>query len=158
MSGSSSGFCNQVVDYIKSVPGILKMIELAIILCGAAPTIDGSSGNKGFFLFVSILALILTFALFIIFIFNINTWCPIIPWKYTELGWCAFIALFYFIASIVIATIAKYDGAYGGATFFGFAAFLTYTAEAVYHFLKIRGELPSTSADRYNASQQPTNN
>jgi hypothetical protein len=29
--------------------------------------------------------------------------------------WCAFIALFYFIASIVIATIAKYVGTYGAA-------------------------------------------
>jgi hypothetical protein len=29
--------------------------------------------------------------------------------------WCAFIALFYFIASIVIATIANQAGIYGGA-------------------------------------------
>jgi hypothetical protein len=29
--------------------------------------------------------------------------------------WCAFIALLYLIASIIVATIAKYSGVYGAA-------------------------------------------
>jgi len=29
--------------------------------------------------------------------------------------WCAFIALLYFIASIIVATIAKHNGIYGAA-------------------------------------------
>jgi hypothetical protein len=31
------------------------------------------------------------------------------------MGWCVFIALFYFIASIVVATIANLNGTYGAA-------------------------------------------
>lgn len=45
---------------------------MAVILCGAASAVLGGSGHKGFFLFVSILALIITFVLIIIMLLNVQ--------------------------------------------------------------------------------------
>jgi len=151
------------LDYIRSVPGVLKLIELlcdllAVILCGAAPLVDGGSGQKGFFLFVSILALIVTTILFILFVLNINNMLLKNRWPLIEMCWCAFIALFYFIASIVIATIAKQNGTYGAAAFFGFAAFITYVADAIFQFRTNRSSSYAHNEQQYGqqyGQQQP---
>ncbi len=98
--------------------------------------------------------------------------------------WCAFIALFYFIASIVIATIANQAGIYGGAAvndslkedykekkmmnvffflqFFGFAAFITYVADGIFQFRTYRSRSYDSSREQQYAPnpneqrQQPT--
>jgi len=44
---------------------------LGTILAGAASVVDGSSGNRAFFLFVSILALIITTVLLVLALINI---------------------------------------------------------------------------------------
>jgi hypothetical protein len=41
-------------------------------LAGAAPIVDGGSGNRGFFLFVSILALIITTTLLFMLVLNVQ--------------------------------------------------------------------------------------
>ncbi len=41
-------------------------------MAGAAPVVDGSSGNRAFFLFVSILALIITTVLLVLSLINIT--------------------------------------------------------------------------------------
>ncbi|CAF0783422.1 unnamed protein product [Didymodactylos carnosus] len=55
-----------------------------------------------------------------------------------EMFWCAFIALLYLIASIIVATLAKYHGVYGAAAFFGFAAFITYVFDGLNNFRMYR--------------------
>jgi hypothetical protein len=145
--------------YLVSIPtGILKLIEslcnfLGVILCATGSTDAGGSGNKGFFLFVSILALIITFLLLVLGVLNVQkTYWPS-RWPFIEFCWCAFIALFYFIASIVLAAVAKYNGVWGGATFFGFAAFITYVADALFQFREFR----NNSFDQQNAQQYAPN-
>ncbi|CAF1506519.1 unnamed protein product [Adineta steineri] len=132
------------VDYIRSIPGILKIIELfcdllGTALAGAGPAVDSvTTGQRGFFLFVSIVALIITTVLLVLGLLNIHNVFLTGRWPIIEFCWCAFISLFYFIASIVIATVGKYDGRFGAAAFFGFAAFITYVAEAVLQFRAYR--------------------
>ncbi|CAF4044711.1 unnamed protein product [Rotaria sp. Silwood2] len=142
------GSCTSAIgcqyEYIRSIPFVLKLIEfvcdlLAVSLCGAGPTLDEGNGRRGFFLFVSILALIITVVLLILcLIINLKAIFNLHFWLKLEFGWCAFIALFYFIASIVIATAGKASGLYGAAAFFGFAAFITYVADAVHKFIQFR--------------------
>lgn len=143
----------------RSINGILKLIEflcdlLAVILCGAASGVVGGSGHRGFFLFVSILALIITFFIIIIMLLNVQAVLLRGRWPMIELIWCGFIALFYFIASIVIATIANRNGTYGGAAFFGFAAFITYTADAITQFRTNRSSSYADNAAQYGGGQQ----
>jgi len=149
------------LDYIQSIPGVLKLIELlcdllAVILDGAAPAVPGGSGQKGFFLFVSILALIITTILLILAVLNIQNMFLKNRWPFIELVWCGFIALFYFIASIVIATIANQNGTYGGAAFFGFAAFITYVADAVFQFRTHRSNSYGQHEQQYAPNPNPT--
>ncbi|UJR28772.1 hypothetical protein I4U23_009998 [Adineta vaga] len=136
-SSSNSIGCN--LGYFRNIPGILKIIELlcdllGTILAGAAPICDGTSGKRGFYLFVSIVGLIITFILLILNLLNVPNVVLRGRWPLIEMGWCAFITLFYFIAGIVIATAGSCHGTYGAAAFFGFAAMITYAADAFFQF------------------------
>lgn len=148
------------MGYLKSIPGALKIFELlfdfmALILSAAAPIIDGYSGNRGFFIFVTVLALIVTVLLFIIMLFKINESCLSQWWGNVELVWCMFIALFYFIGSIVIAVVGPYAGIYGAAAFFGFAAFLTYLGDGLNRLrLRLTGQDAPNRATNYAANSQ----
>ncbi|CAF1080428.1 unnamed protein product [Rotaria sordida] len=138
---------------------VLKIIELvcdiiAVILCGAGPSLNEGNGRRGFFLFVTILALIITIVIFLICISNLKALCQKRHWYIIEIAWCIFIALFYFISSIVIATAAKDSGVYGAAAFFGFAAFCTYVADAIYQFLELRS---TPRAEQYATNTSPGN-
>ncbi|CAF0977646.1 unnamed protein product [Rotaria sordida] len=112
---------------------VLKIIELvcdiiAVILCGAGPSLNEGNGRRAL--------------------------CQKRHWYIIEIAWCIFIALFYFISSIVIATAAKDSGVYGAAAFFGFAAFCTYVADAIYQFLELRS---TPRAEQYATNTSPGN-
>ncbi|CAF1457868.1 unnamed protein product [Adineta ricciae] len=152
------------LDYLRTIPGILKIIELlcdilGTILAGAAPVYDSTAGNRSFYLFVSILALIITFVLLILGLLNVHNVVLRGRWPIIELCWCLFICLFYFIAGIVIAVVGKYHGAYGAAAFFGFAAMIVYGADAFFQFRTYRGDSSSPPPQQYapdiSAPQRP---
>ncbi|CAF2409583.1 unnamed protein product [Rotaria sp. Silwood2] len=153
--------------YIRTISGILKTIEfvcdaVALILGAAAPSMV-FSGHKGFFTFVAALAIVITAILFVLALLNIQTVCIPDRWLVIEMFWCALIALLFFIASIVVATIAKHNGVYGAAAFFGFAAFVTYVADAINRFRLLRAGPRSQHTETYISNttttvtrQQPT--
>ncbi|CAF0879317.1 unnamed protein product [Rotaria sp. Silwood1] len=153
--------------YISTISGILKTIEfvcdaVALILGAAAPSM-AFSGHKGFFTFVAALAIIITTILFALALLNIQAVCMPERWLFIEMFWCAFIALLFFIASIVLATVAKHNGVYGAAAFFGFAAFVTYVADAINRFRLLRAGPHGRHTETYTSNttttvtrQQPT--
>jgi len=55
-------------------------------LAGAAPVVDGHSGNRAFFLFVSILALIITLVLLALALINIPNTFLIRYWPFAVSG------------------------------------------------------------------------
>ncbi|CAF2113705.1 unnamed protein product [Rotaria magnacalcarata] len=147
-------------DYIRTIPGTLKAIQflcdlVALILGATAPAIS-YSGHKGFFTFVAILAIIITTILFLLALINLQAVCIPDRWLLIEMFWCAFIALLFFIASIVVATIAKYNGVYGAAAFFGFAAFFTYLADAIYRFRLVRAGPRGRHTETYTSNTTTT--
>ncbi|CAF0994587.1 unnamed protein product [Rotaria sordida] len=146
--------------YISTIPGILKAIEFicdagALILGAVAPTIT-FTGHKGFFTFVAALAIIITTILFLLALINIQAVCIPDRWLVIEMSWCALIALLFFIASIVVATVAKYNGVYGAAAFFGFAAFITYAADAINRFRLLRAGPRSRHTETYTSNTTTT--
>lgn len=143
------------LDHIKSIAGVLQMFELlfdllALIIGAAPPDVPGFSGNKGFFIFVTVLALVITLIFFILFCMKAQKLCCTARWFWIQIIWCAFISLLFFIGSIVIAVVGKENGAYGAAAFFGFAAMITYIADIIYTW---RNRDASNPADLYGPSR-----
>ncbi|CAF1065011.1 unnamed protein product [Adineta ricciae] len=153
------------INYLRTLPGILKIIQfacdiLSIILGAAAPTLT-YTGHKGFFVFVAILATVGTAFLLVLSLINLQAVCIPERWPMIEMFWCGFIALLYFIASIVIATIASNSGVFGAAAFFGFAAFIAYLADGLNRFrlmrTGLRGQHTETTTTTTTVTrQEPT--
>ncbi|CAF1572844.1 unnamed protein product [Adineta steineri] len=139
------------LNYVRKLPGMLKIVQLAcsfiaIILVAVAPTLT-YSGNKGFFIFVSIVAISITTILLLMALINLQA--VFIPerWSIIELCWCAFIALFYFIAGIVIATATDGNALYGAAACFGFAACIAYIVDFINRIRLRRAEEASENTE-----------
>ncbi|UJR20806.1 hypothetical protein I4U23_023918 [Adineta vaga] len=107
------------LKYLRTIPGILKIVQfvcdvICIILGGVAPSLT-FTGHKGFFLFVAVLAIVITTFLILLAVINLQAVCIPERWPLIEMFCCCIIALLYCIASIVVATAAKTNGVYGAA-------------------------------------------
>ncbi|CAF1446410.1 unnamed protein product [Adineta steineri] len=139
------------LNYVRKLPGMLKLVQLAcsfiaLILVAVAPTLTYSS-RKGFFLFVSIVSLSVTTILLLMALINLQA--VFIPerWSLIELCWCVFIALFYFIAGIVVATAVNGNAMFGAVAFFGFAACIAYIVDFINRIRLRRAEEASENTE-----------
>ncbi|XP_032087004.1 CKLF-like MARVEL transmembrane domain-containing protein 4 [Thamnophis elegans] len=103
------------LDYLRSPLGYLKIAQvvLALISFICIETINQCSPCEGlyFFEFVSCSALVVTGVLLLMFSLNLHSRIPQINWNTTDLvntGICTF---FFFIASIVLASLNHQKGA-----------------------------------------------
>ncbi|OCT57397.1 CKLF-like MARVEL transmembrane domain-containing protein 4 [Xenopus laevis] len=121
--------------YIRSLIGILKCIQVVLSLFAfiSIETIMECSPCEGlyFFEFVSCSAFVVTGVLLLLFSLNLHTRIPHINWTMTDLGNTVISALFFFIASVILASLNHKSGAEISAAVFGFLATLSYTVNAV---------------------------
>ncbi|XP_039250521.1 CKLF-like MARVEL transmembrane domain-containing protein 4 [Styela clava] len=120
--------------YLKSLPGILKMVEILlciiILIClGAAQVCSGSCSGFGFLRGMAIGAMIFTLILLIVFALTLNKQLTFIHWSGTDLLNSAIDALLLIIASIVLATQSA-TAAETAAVVFGFFAAIIYCVSA----------------------------
>ncbi|XP_067258167.1 CKLF-like MARVEL transmembrane domain-containing protein 4 isoform X1 [Chanodichthys erythropterus] len=122
------------LDYLKSIFGILKVIEvvLALISFIFIETIMMCSPCAGVYLFefVSCSAFVVTGVLLLIFSLNLHTKVPHVNWSLTccrggghahrDLINTATSTLFFFLASVVLAALNHQTGAEIAAVIFGF--------------------------------------
>ncbi|XP_077504295.1 MARVEL domain-containing protein 1-like [Amblyomma americanum] len=86
--------------YFKTVPGILKLIQVLfgmICLGCASPALIGYAR---FFLFVAALCYVVTVLLCIIYVLGVNTALSALPWLLGELAYTVTAVVLYIIASV----------------------------------------------------------
>lgn len=119
------------VFYVKSLPGLLKLVEvilsIIVLICLAFVSMcrDGSCSAVSFFRAVAVSALIVTLLLFLIFGLALKEKIHFINWVTTDLVNAVIFTVLYLISSSVMAakTVQSADKA---AIAFGFFATVAY--------------------------------
>ncbi|XP_013787640.1 MARVEL domain-containing protein 1-like [Limulus polyphemus] len=125
-------------SYIRTVPGILKVVQVVINLIGficAQVALCSLCSESNWFSFVSMTAFWVTLILLIFYLFHVIEKTHIIPWLLVELVYCGVWTIFYLIAALVVSVNGRYDNAWAAAGFFGFVAMLLYGTDT---FLKYK--------------------
>lgn len=119
------------MEYIRSLCGILKCCQvlLALLAFICIETIMECSPCEGlyFFEFVSCSAFVVTGVLLLMFSLSLHERVPHINWILTDLVNTGLSALFFFIASVILASLNHKSGAEISAAVFGFLATLSYS-------------------------------
>lgn len=155
---SGSAGLGLTMSYIKSIPGILKMVEFFTLLLAFAIASDAYSlllynwGNMDFFLFVTVTSWIFVIAIFILFAFNIISKINFnLDWNILVLVFAVVVAILLLISSALVASDVS-SAVSGGffssfvdktraAVAFGFISMFVFIGDAVVHFLKMRGKM-----------------
>ncbi|XP_053555924.1 CKLF-like MARVEL transmembrane domain-containing protein 4 [Bombina bombina] len=127
-------------DYLRSVYGILKCIQVPLALFSfiCIETIMECAPCEGlyFFEFVSCSTFVVTGVLLLMFSLNLHHRIPQINWDLTDLINTGLSTLFFFIASIILASLNHKTGAEISAVVFGFLATIAYAVNTFLAFRK----------------------
>ncbi|GIX76487.1 MARVEL domain-containing protein [Caerostris darwini] len=143
--------------YFRTVPGILKLIQLlfSIICMGCGSPVVTSYTN--FFMFVVATYFVITLVLCVIYLFSIKKLLPKIPWLLIEFITTAVGTVLYFIVAVVqlAATNRKdyhyvlyhhgYYSSYIAAGCFGLFNFIAYAAGTFFLFMEWKDSKPATT-------------
>ncbi|CAD0196480.1 unnamed protein product [Chrysodeixis includens] len=125
--------------YLKTIPGILKAIQVLFSLLGFI-CIQCSSfsflGKSSYFSWISMIAFWFTGILLGFYLFHILEKFYKIPWLKIEFIFCALWSCLYLLASILATTV--HDNPHSAAAFFGFVATLVYAADAYLKYTAVR--------------------
>ncbi|XP_015905012.1 CKLF-like MARVEL transmembrane domain-containing protein 8 [Parasteatoda tepidariorum] len=125
-------------SYLKSVPGILKIVECVVDLCGFISMIVVTSKyyypSGTFYEFVSMSAFIISLFLLIFHLFHFTDAMQFIPWLLLEVIFSIIWAILYLIAGGISASWADAHSALASAAFFAFVAVVLYLYEGFSKF------------------------
>lgn len=125
-------------SYIKTIPGYLKIAQIALnllgFICIEASGVFSYHSRGSWFIFVALTGFWVTGFLLAFYLFHIVEKFYKIPWLKFEFGYCALWAALYLIAASLAATFSV-EG-FIAAGFFGFCAMVAYGIDA---FLKWQG-------------------
>ncbi|KAK2588275.1 hypothetical protein KPH14_004298 [Odynerus spinipes] len=127
--------------YIRTLPGILKVIQVVLNLLGFICITVSKYGNHsrgGWFNTVAMIGFWFTGVLLVLYLFHIVEKFSKIPWLKIELIFCGLWAFFYFIAASLSADYGRVSEAFAAAAFFGFCAVIAYGYDAWLKFSAIR--------------------
>ncbi|XP_053973509.1 CKLF-like MARVEL transmembrane domain-containing protein 4 [Hylaeus anthracinus] len=128
-------------SYIRTVPGMLKVAQVAFNLLGFICITASSQGNTsrgGWFNTVAMIGFWCTGILLVFYLFHIVEKFSKIPWLKVEFIYCAIWTAFYLLAAALAADYAKVVEAFGAAAFFGFCAMVAYGYDAWLKFQGVR--------------------
>lgn len=128
-------------SYVKTVPGILKLVEIACNLIGfICIKISWSWVSAIFYNILYWVAIIITGFLLVAYTLHIVEKFHHWPWHKLEFYYCVIVSLTYFGCSIFASTIGESVGYAVG--FFGFCAIIAYGFDAYLKFKGFRRGLP----------------
>ncbi|KAL7742517.1 hypothetical protein ACLKA6_013322 [Drosophila palustris] len=146
-AGDNGGFWSAIrinMDYFKTIPGLLKIVQLVLgIICMACAS-PAHAGATSFFLFVVVISFIITILLMAAYFLGIREALNInVNWIFSELLTTAVLTLLYFIAFIVQLARWSESNQYGhgsntAAGVFGLFNFLAYAAGTYFLFVAHR--------------------
>ncbi|KAJ8726003.1 hypothetical protein PYW07_000701 [Mythimna separata] len=126
-------------SYIKTIPGILKIVQVLCSLLGficiRCSYLSGATKGS-FFSWISMIAFWFTGILLGLYLFHILEKFYKIPWLKLEFGFCAIWTFFYLLVSILAATV--HDNPHSAAAFFGFVAMIAYLVDAYLKWVAVR--------------------
>jgi len=137
-------------SYIKTIGGILRIVELALLIilliCSASASSGygyGSSGGGGWGVFVGLIGFFVVLAWLLFYLFHIHDKAPNVPWLLIEMIFYAVWFVFLLITGIVLAVLASetqyiigyyWSNIHSSAGAGAFFAFLTAVVFAVHLF------------------------
>jgi len=143
--------------YVRTLPGTLKCAQMVLNLCGfisISVATRSNSHNANWFGVVSFGGLLITFILFLLFVFHVVEKLHFIPWILIELVYCGIWTFFYFTAATAAASMGHYEDPFAAAAFFGYVAMLFYGFDA---YLKYISWKAGDIAQGKSSSPAPTN-
>uniref|UniRef100_A0A915DCB6 MARVEL domain-containing protein n=1 Tax=Ditylenchus dipsaci TaxID=166011 RepID=A0A915DCB6_9BILA len=129
------------MDYVRTLPGLLKCLEIAFdFLCFVCVLVGGPAyyAGVGWSTFVSVFGFVITLTLLMLYIFHVVDTMPQVPWIVGEMVYCFAWTIFYFIAGSVLAVASvshPHAGGWTVAAFFAFLALITYGLDCYLKFL-----------------------
>ncbi|KOC69815.1 CKLF-like MARVEL transmembrane domain-containing protein 4 [Habropoda laboriosa] len=120
-------------SYTRTVPGILKLAQVAFNLLGficITVSTQSNSSRGGWFNTVAMGGFWFTGILLVFYLFHIVEKFSKIPWLKIEFIFCTIWTAFYLLAASLAADHARYLEAFGVAAFFGFCAMVVYGYDA----------------------------
>lgn len=126
-------------SYVKTVPGILKIIQIVLNLLGFI-CIEVSSfsylSRGSFFNTVSMGGFWFTGIMLALYLFHVIEKFFKIPWLKIELGFCGLWTFLYLLAAALAVSFG--DEAFSAAAFFGFCAMVAYGIDAFLKYKAVR--------------------
>ncbi|XP_040265545.1 plasmolipin [Bufo bufo] len=149
-ASSGGGCCPRPdITFLRSIPGILMMVEILLgLLVWAliADTYYRFAPGYGWVMFVAIICWVLTIMLFTIILLQLQRRIPFIPWPLTVFIYHAAATVLYvtaFItcaASVNIGIVNHSDySRRGAASFFACVVMIAYGANTFFSFMEWRG-------------------
>ncbi|CAG7719824.1 unnamed protein product [Allacma fusca] len=141
------------LNYFRTLPGYVKLIELVLgILCMilGSPATPYYSGGSNFYLFVVVMAFILTLILTFIYLLSVRESLQLpVPWVQIELYYTAGATIFYLLAMIVefsgVSYILYYRSYYEAAAVFALFNTVVYAFGTFLLFKEFRGTATTTT-------------
>ncbi|XP_066265581.1 CKLF-like MARVEL transmembrane domain-containing protein 8 [Branchiostoma lanceolatum] len=142
------------VEYIKTIPGILKIVELFLgFIAWVCIASSGYCCGENFVMFVEVTAWLATILLLVVHLLTLHNKAPLsaLPWPFIEFCYHAGVTLMYFIAACVVAATtgnratvwaAWYNSTYSAASAFAFFTTIAYGIDAYLSFACWREEPP----------------
>ncbi|KAH7728744.1 synaptophysin/synaptoporin family protein [Aphelenchoides avenae] len=132
---------NLDLDYLRTLPGMLKCLAIALdFLCFLCVLVGGPGyyAGVGWATFVSVVGFVISLVLLVLYLFHVVDTLDNIPWIVAEMIYCFSWTIFYFIAGSVLAVASvSFHGAFGWAVaaFFSFCAMCVYALDCYLKFL-----------------------
>lgn len=128
-------------DFLRGVPGILKLIEmifsLVTFICASCTSYHKDAA--GWIQFVSMTAFVLTSMLYIFYVFKLPPkLARTFPFKFSELCYYVVFTVFYFISGVVAACYAPHNAALSAAAFFAFASWVVFGIDIYFRLMDWR--------------------
>ncbi|XP_059058992.1 CKLF-like MARVEL transmembrane domain-containing protein 4 [Achroia grisella] len=127
-------------EYVKTIPGILKVVQVGSSLLGFICIMCSRFsyiGKAVYFSWISMIAFWFTGILLGFYLFHMVEKFYKIPWLKIEFVFCALWTLLYLLAAILATTV--HDNPHSAAAFFGFVATAAYAVDAFLKWRAVRG-------------------
>ncbi|KAM4722456.1 plasmolipin [Rhinophrynus dorsalis] len=153
------GFLSFDVGFVRSIPGILMIVEIVLGLLVWALIADSHYHPYpayGWVMFVALFCWLCTLILFVIFILQLQTKMTIIPWSILLVVFHAAATILYITGFITCAasvdpTSFKNSSSYNkraAASFFACLVMIAYGASAFFSFIAWRGTGSNAATDQ----------
>ncbi|CAG9784748.1 unnamed protein product [Diatraea saccharalis] len=127
-------------QYLKTIPGILKVIQVLCSLLGficIQVSYLSTRGRGAYFSWISMIAFWFTGILLGMYLFHLVEKFYKIPWLRMEFGFCTLWTFLYLLAAILAVTV--HDNPHSAAAFFGFVAMFAYAIDAYVKWRAVQG-------------------